>query len=138
MPHERDDRARVPPRWFVRTAWSVHRAVYRLTAGRLGLWRAKPSRWGTLRLTTVGRRSGRQRSVSLGYFDDGSTDVLRPWLVNRGVAGDPHPAWAADPAKAMAGDAGGFRVGDLVTIEGQRFSRYARRLTAAAPRSVHA
>jgi hypothetical protein len=74
------------------------------------------------------------------YFvvDDGSTDVLRPWLVNRGVAGDPHPAWAADLRKAFSGDAGGFRVGDLVTIEGQRFSRYARRLTAVAPTAADA
>jgi len=70
--------------------------------------------------------------------DDGSTDVLRPWLVSRGVAGDVHPARAADPGKAMSGDAGGFRVGDLVTIEGQRFSRYARRLVAAPPRSIDA
>ena len=74
------------------------------------------------------------------YFvvDDGSTDVLRPWLVNRGIAGDPHPAWAADLDKAWSGDAGGFRVGDLVTIEGQRFSRYARRLTASHPDPVDA
>lgn len=27
---------RVPPRWFVRTAWRAHRALYRVT--RKGLW----------------------------------------------------------------------------------------------------
>jgi deazaflavin-dependent oxidoreductase (nitroreductase family) len=89
MPRERDDRARVPPRWFVRTAWSVHRAVYRMTAGRLGLWPAKGDRWGTLRLTTVGRRTGRERSVILGYLDDG--DNLVTMAMNGWADGE--PAW---------------------------------------------
>ena len=48
----------VPPRWFVRTAWIVHRAIYRVTFGRIGLWRPKPNRWGTMRLTH-GRASQR-------------------------------------------------------------------------------
>jgi F420H(2)-dependent quinone reductase len=89
MPHARDDRARVPPRWFVRAAWSVHRAVYRATAGRLGLWPARRNRWGTLRLTTVGRRSGRERSVILGYLDDG--DNLVTMAMNGWADGE--PAW---------------------------------------------
>jgi hypothetical protein len=52
----------LPPRWFIRLAWSTHRAIYRVTGGRVGLWRPKPGRWGTLRLTTTGRRTGRPRS----------------------------------------------------------------------------
>lgn len=63
--------ARLPPRWFVRTAWIVHRAVYRLTRGRVGLWAPTSRRWGTMRLTTVGRRTGQERSVILAYFQDG-------------------------------------------------------------------
>jgi F420H(2)-dependent quinone reductase len=79
----------VPPRWFVRTAWVVHRAIYRLTFGRVGLWRPKPNRWGTMRLTTVGRRSGRERVAILGYYEDG------PNLVTMAMNGwsDGEPAW---------------------------------------------
>ena len=32
---------RLPPRWFVRLFWFTHRRVYRLTGGRVGLWRPK-------------------------------------------------------------------------------------------------
>ena len=81
--------ARVPPRWFVRLAWSTHRAIYRITGGRLGLWRPKPGKWGTARLTTTGRRSGQERSVMVGYFEDG------PNLVTMAMNGwsDGEPAW---------------------------------------------
>jgi deazaflavin-dependent oxidoreductase (nitroreductase family) len=42
-----------------------------------------------MRLTTIGRRSGQERSVILGYFDDG------PNLVTMAMNGwaDPEPAW---------------------------------------------
>lgn len=70
-----DREARVPPRWFVRTFWRAHRAVFRATGGRVGLWLPKANRWGTLRLTTSGRRSGRPRSVILGYVPDGPNFV---------------------------------------------------------------
>lgn len=63
--------ARLPPRWFVVAFWHGHRALLRATGGRFGLWRPKPGRWGTLRLTTTGRRSGRERQVVVGYFEDG-------------------------------------------------------------------
>ena len=84
-----DQKPRLPPRWFVRFAWMVHRAGYRFTGGRRGLWRPRPGRWGTLRLTTVGRRSGKERSVILGYYEDG------PNLVTMAMNGwaDPEPAW---------------------------------------------
>ena len=80
---------RLPPRWFVRAAWLVHRAIYRLTARRLGLWRPRPGRWGTLRLTTVGRRSGARRQAILGYYEDGPNLVT---LAMNGWAA-PEPAW---------------------------------------------
>jgi F420H(2)-dependent quinone reductase len=87
--HTREQRARVPPRWFVLLAWHTHRALYRVTGGRLGLWRARPNRWGTLRLTTTGRRTHQQCSVILGYLDDG------PNLVTMAMNGwaDGEPAW---------------------------------------------
>ena len=55
---------RLPPRWFIRLFWQLHRAVIRLTGGHLGLWQPT-KRWGTLRLTTTGRRTGQQRHVIL-------------------------------------------------------------------------
>jgi deazaflavin-dependent oxidoreductase (nitroreductase family) len=80
---------RLPPRWFVRVAWVVHRAIHRLTGGRRGLWEAKPGKWGTMRLTTLGRHSGRERSAILGYFEDGPNLVT---LAMNGWA-SPEPAW---------------------------------------------
>ena len=79
----------LPPTWFKRAAWYIHRAIYRLTRGRFGLWRPKPDGWGALRLTVVGRRSGEDRSVILGYFEDG------PNLVTMAMNGwaDAEPAW---------------------------------------------
>jgi F420H(2)-dependent quinone reductase len=86
---ERKHKPRLPPRWFVRLAWSTHRRVYRLTGGRLGLWRPKPNGWGAARLTVVGRRTGVERSVMVGYFEDGSnlvTLAMNGW-------GEGEPAW---------------------------------------------
>lgn len=89
MANGRKSGPRLPPRWFIRLAWSVHRGLYRVTAGRVGLWRPKGNRWGTLRLTTAGRRTGRERSVILGYVEDG------PNLVTMAMNGwaDGEPAW---------------------------------------------
>jgi deazaflavin-dependent oxidoreductase (nitroreductase family) len=80
---------RLPPRWFVRLAWYAHRALYRVTGGRVGLWRARSNRWGTLRLTTTGRRTNQQRSVIVGYLEDG------PNLVTMAMNGwaEGEPAW---------------------------------------------
>ncbi len=72
IPDLSEHEAHLPPRWFVRAFWSAHRALVRVTGGRVGLWRPRRNRWGTLRLTTTGRRSGRPRSVILGYVQDGS------------------------------------------------------------------
>jgi deazaflavin-dependent oxidoreductase (nitroreductase family) len=79
----------LPPRWFIRAFWGAQRALYALTAGRLGLRTATADRWGMLRLHTVGRRSGKERTAILGYFEDG------PDLVTMAMNGwaDPEPAW---------------------------------------------
>jgi F420H(2)-dependent quinone reductase len=86
---DNNERARLPPRWFIRFFWAAHRAVYRISGGRLGLWRPKRGRWGTARLTTTGRRTGQQRSVIVGYFEDGPNLVT---LAMNGWA-DGEPAW---------------------------------------------
>ena len=79
----------LPPRWFIRSFWHGHRALLRLSGGRVGLWRPKPNKWGALRLTTIGRRTGRERSVVVGYFEDGPnlvTMAMNGW-------GEGEPAW---------------------------------------------
>jgi hypothetical protein len=57
------------------TAWHVHRGIVRVSGGRSGLWSPRPGKWGTLRLTTIGRRSGEPRMVIVGYYEDGSNLV---------------------------------------------------------------
>ncbi len=80
---------RLPPRWVVRLAWVVHRTIYRATGGRRGLWPPKPGHWGAMRLTTIGRRTGQQRTAILGYYEDGPNLVT---LAMNGWA-DGEPAW---------------------------------------------
>jgi deazaflavin-dependent oxidoreductase (nitroreductase family) len=82
---------KLPPRWFIRTAWLVHRAIHRFTGGRRGL--AHPNgpggKFGLLRLKTIGRRSGTERAAILGYVEDGTnlvTLAMNGW-------GDEEPAW---------------------------------------------
>jgi F420H(2)-dependent quinone reductase len=80
---------RLPPPWFIRAAWRIHRAVYRLTGGRLGLWRPTGDNWGALRLHTTGRRSGAERVAILGYYEDGPnlvTLAMNGWM-------NGEPAW---------------------------------------------
>lgn len=89
MSVEREPSPRLPPRWFVRAAWVVHRAIYAVAGGRFGLRNATVDRWGMLRLKTVGRRTGEERTAILGYLEDG------PDLVTLAMNGwaDPEPAW---------------------------------------------
>lgn len=80
----------LPPRWFIRAAWRVHRFAYRASGGRWGLRPPIPGRRvGMLCLHTVGRKSGLERQVILCYLDDGSNLVM---LAMNGW-GAPEPAW---------------------------------------------
>jgi len=78
----------LPPRFVIRAAWAIHRAIYRISGGRRGLW-PPTSTFGTMRIHTIGRRSGAKRVAILGYFEDGPnlfTLAMNGW-------GDPEPAW---------------------------------------------
>ena len=78
-----------PPAWFVHVAWRVHRMLYRFSGGRF-LWTTSNKRgWGALHLTTIGRKTGQERSVIVGYLEDG------PNLVALAMNGwdEGHPAW---------------------------------------------
>ena len=83
-------RVRPVPRILLKTFWAIHRAMYRLTGGRIGLQRPeRGNRFGMLRIHTVGRRSGRERVTMLGYFEDGPnlvTLAMNGW-------GKADPAW---------------------------------------------
>ncbi len=82
-------RPKLPPAWFKHTFWRVHRVLCRISGGRF-LWTTSAKRgWGALRLTTTGRKSGQDRSVIIGYLEDG------PNLVTLAMNGwdEGHPAW---------------------------------------------
>ncbi len=79
----------LPPRWFIRAAWMVHRGIYTCSGGRLGLARPRPGNYGLMRLSTVGRRSGKERSTILAYYEDGPnlvTLAMNGW-------GEGEPGW---------------------------------------------
>jgi len=85
------------PAWLIRSIWKMHRAIYRFSGGRVGLREGSSSNWGTLRLGTLGRKSGRERFAILGFIEDGANLVspaMNGWL-------EPEPAWwlnlQADP-----------------------------------------
>lgn len=85
----REQSPHLQPRWFVRSFWVAHRALYRTTGGRVGLRRPTPTRWGMLRLRTIGRRTGEERSAILGYYEDGPNLVT---LAMNGWA-EGEPGW---------------------------------------------
>ena len=71
-------------------AWILHRALLRFSGGRVGLSRpVVGTKFGMMRLTTVGRRSGQPRSAIVGYFEDGPNLVT---LAMNGWA-QAEPAW---------------------------------------------
>jgi F420H(2)-dependent quinone reductase len=82
--------AALPPRPLIRTFWLLHRFAHRATGGRFGLSSPEAgAKFGMLRLTTTGRRSGRSRTAIVGYFPDGAnlvTIAMNGW-------GEAEPAW---------------------------------------------
>lgn len=80
---------KLPPPWVIHLFWRAHRAVYRLSSGRFLWTTSSKGGWGALHLTTIGRKSGRERSVIIGYLEDG------PDLVALAMNGwdEGHPAW---------------------------------------------
>ena len=96
------EQVRPVARPVLRTFWMLHRAIYRLTGGRLGLQQPeRGAKFGMLRLHTVGRRSGNSRLAMVGYFEDGPnlvTLAMNGW-------GKGEPAWwlnlQANPAATV-------------------------------------
>jgi len=80
---------KLPPAWFKHAFWKVHRALYKALGSRV-LWTPASKRgWGAVALTTTGRLTGKERTVIVGYLDDG------PDLVVLAMNGwdQGHPAW---------------------------------------------
>lgn len=80
---------KIPPRWIIRSAWRVHRLIYRLSRGRLGLRLPTADTYGMMALRTTGRRSGEQRLAIVAYIVDGDavvTMAMNGW-------DQPAPAW---------------------------------------------
>jgi deazaflavin-dependent oxidoreductase (nitroreductase family) len=90
MTAAREQSGRRPPRIVIQFFWALHRAAYRVTGGRFGLKQPEAgSRFGMLRLTSIGRRSGQTRVAILGYYEDGPdlvTMAMNGW-------GEKEPAW---------------------------------------------
>ena len=80
---------KLPPAWFKHAFWRVHRALCRVSGGRF-LWAAGGHMgWGAMRLTTIGRRTGKEREVIVAYLEDGQNVTglaMNGW-------DDGHPAW---------------------------------------------
>ncbi len=78
------------PRWVITTIWRAHRMLFRTTGGRAVL--STPVRgkhFGVMRVHTLGRRSGKPRTVILGYIHDGpnlATIAMNGW-------DEAEPAW---------------------------------------------
>src|SRR4051812_36639768 len=67
----------------------VHRALFRVTGGRLGLGHPGDKSYGTMRLHSKGRKTGAERVAMLAYYEDGPklyTLAMNGW-------GEPEPAW---------------------------------------------
>jgi deazaflavin-dependent oxidoreductase (nitroreductase family) len=71
---------------FWKRAGRIHTKLYRATGGRIG---HNAGQITNLLLTTLGRKSGEQRTVPLAYMEDGDGFVV---VASNGGA-DRHPAW---------------------------------------------
>jgi F420H(2)-dependent quinone reductase len=117
---------RLPPRWFIRTAWVLHRAALRITRGRFGLRNATAERAGYLQLATFGRRSGKERTCIVAYIEDG------PGLVTMAMNGwgEAEPAWwlnlQAHPDAIVELPGGSQAVRARVADEGERSRLWAK------------
>ncbi len=98
----------------VKTLSAIHRAIYSASGGRIG---NRIVGMPVLLLTTVGRRSGKQRTSPLTYFEEDGAIVLVG-----SYGGRPHnPDWFENLIAAGEG---------VVTIGGESRTMRARRATA--------
>ena len=97
-----------------------------MSGSRVGLWRPKRGRWGTARLTTIGRRTGQQRSVVIGYFEEG----LVPGLVTDFETNAEEGAYLAGVAAALMSKSG--RLGIVPSADDENWNRMSGGFIAGA------
>lgn len=102
----------------MRFIWALHKALRRVSGGRIGTSEVRGDRIGTLFLHTVGRRSGQPRVNGLFYLNDGSNLVV----VGSNAGSDQDPAWWLNLRE---------RPDAHVEIRGRRRPVHARTATAA-------
>lgn len=90
--------ARRPPPLLVKVVTALALVLYRVSGGRIG---GKFGNLSVLLLATRGRKTGKKRTVPLGYFEDEGRIVV---IASFGGS-DVHPAWylnlAANPEVEM-------------------------------------
>jgi F420H(2)-dependent quinone reductase len=75
-----------PPRPVLRLGWAIHKALFRVSGGRIGT--VQPGKGvGTLFLVSTGRKTGTQRRNALFYVEDGPSFVVV--ASNAGEEADP-------------------------------------------------
>jgi F420H(2)-dependent quinone reductase len=77
-----------PPRLILRIGWAFHKALFRVTGGRMGTQRAGTG-LGTLFLLSTGRTTGAIRRNGLFYIEDGPDLVV----VASNAGEDVDPNW---------------------------------------------
>jgi F420H(2)-dependent quinone reductase len=101
-------RLRRPPRTILFAVTALHRALYRTSGGRIG---GRIGAGRVLLLTTIGRRSGKRRTVPLAYLPDrgrlvviaafGGADVHPAWFLNLMACADVEVELAGQPIRRM-------------------------------------
>lgn len=113
----------LPPRPVIRLAWKAHKALYRWSGGRFGVTDSSPTKEGLAELTTIGRRSGQERRVMIGYFQDGDDFVTM--AMNGWSPAD--PAWwlnlQAHPRAELALPSGTVEVDGRAATAGEEHDR---------------
>ena len=87
-----------PPRPILKLGWAIHKALFRVTGGRVGTQQADGG-LGTLFLLSTGRTTGAIRRNGLFYIEDGPNLVVV--ASNAGEDADPN-WWRNLKAKADA------------------------------------
>ena len=73
-------------KWIWKAFTGFHVFLYRISGGRFG---SQMRGFGVLLLTTTGRKTGKRRTMPLGYIRDGDSYVV---IASNGGL-DRHPAW---------------------------------------------
>ena len=107
----------------------IHIFLYRLTAGRLG---GRIQGLRVLLLSTTGRRSGKERTVPLGFFEDGGA-----WVITASNAGfDVHPGWffnLRSDSRVRVEVGGKFSSAQAQIVDGEERARLWNRLISQSP-----